>query len=268
MSFDILPPFDRARAAGVPLTVVPSTGSTNADLLAAATDTGDLAVLATLGQTNGRGRLDRTWQAPAGQMLAMSVLVRTPLSDALRGWLPLVAGAAMRTAVQAVLPDARVVVKWPNDVLIGGAADDAPERKVCGILAQVAVDGSIVVGAGVNLTIPGPDLPTPSATSLLVEGAEDDAAGLADAVLTSFWTGLRDAVSALAAGGEAAAEVLTTTRAACATVGRRVRLELPDGALVLADAPGLDADGRLLVRGDDGVVSAVAVGDVTHLRHD
>ncbi|KQO62186.1 biotin--[acetyl-CoA-carboxylase] ligase [Curtobacterium sp. Leaf261] len=264
-----VPPFTRARAAGVPVTAVASTGSTNADMLRATDGPAplpDLAVLATLGQTSGRGRLDRVWQAPAGQMLAMSVLVRTPLPDEVRGWLPLVAGAAMRTAIETVLPDAPVLVKWPNDVLIGGPS--TAERKVCGILAQIAADGSVVVGSGVNLTIAEPDLPTPTATSLLVEGAVGTAADLADAVLTVWWTALRDAVRALAGGGPAAAGVLAATRAACGTIGRRVRLELPDGAVVLADAVGLDTAGRLLVRGDDGVESAIAVGDVTHLRHD
>ncbi|MFS2032342.1 biotin--[acetyl-CoA-carboxylase] ligase, partial [Curtobacterium sp. CT11-45] len=89
------------------------------------------------------------------------VLVRADLDDRDRGWLPLVAGAAMRDAIVAVLhgPE-RVAVKWPNDVQIDG-------RKVCGILCQVAADGSVVVGAGVNLTKPPHPLPTPPAPGIL-----------------------------------------------------------------------------------------------------
>ncbi|MFZ7089096.1 biotin--[acetyl-CoA-carboxylase] ligase [Curtobacterium sp. RRHDQ10] len=253
--------FPRARTAGVPLTVVASTGSTNADMTARPGGTGHLAVLVALAQTAGRGRLDRTWSAPAGQTLAASVLVRAALPPVVRGWLPLVAGTAMRTAVAGVLPDRAVTVKWPNDVLVGG-------RKVCGILAQVATDGAVVVGAGVNLTIPADDLPTPTATSLTVEGAVGSSADLADLVLTAWWSTLRDHVEALARGGRAATGVFDAVRAACGTIGLAVRVELPDGDRYRGTATGLDDDGRLLVRGADDAVSAISVGDVTHLRHD
>uniref|UniRef100_UPI003EE6F705 biotin--[acetyl-CoA-carboxylase] ligase n=1 Tax=Curtobacterium flaccumfaciens TaxID=2035 RepID=UPI003EE6F705 len=86
---------------GATLVVPATTGSTNADLLAAAGDLPHGSVVATLDQTAGRGRLDRSWSAPAGQTLAASLLVRADLEDRSRGWLPLVAGRAMRDAVSA-----------------------------------------------------------------------------------------------------------------------------------------------------------------------
>ncbi len=260
------------RSAGAVLETPARTGSTNADLLAVAVDRPHGSVVATLDQTAGRGRLDRTWSAPAGQTLAASLLVRADLDDRDRGWLPLVAGAAMRDAVSAVLPDGaeagsasrpsepRVVVKWPNDVLVDG-------RKVCGILCQVAPDGSVVVGAGVNCTIPADALPTPTATSLTVAGAAGDAQALADAVLVAFHTAVLEAVAALVTGGPAADVVRSRVRAACGTIGRRVRLELPDGTVEEADATGIDDDGRITIRDRDGAVRGVAVGDLTHLRY-
>jgi len=278
------PELPRSRAAvessGAVLDVRESTGSTNADLLQAASGLPHGSVVATLDQTAGRGRLDRSWTAPTGQTLAASVLVRADLDDRDRGWLPLVAGAAMRDAVRAALepapddvtdmPDAsrasqpdgteRVLVKWPNDVLVDG-------RKVCGILCQVADDGAVVVGAGVNLTIPADALPTPNATSLVAAGATGDAAGLADAVLSGFVTGVREAVVALATGGADADAVRSHVRSVCGTIGARVRLELPDGSVVEADATGIDDDGRITIRDRDGVSRGVAVGDVTHLRY-
>lgn len=303
------PELSRSRAAvessGAVLDVRESTGSTNADLLLAASGLPDGSVVATLDQTAGRGRLDRSWTAPTGQTLAASVLVRADLDDRDRGWLPLVAGAAMRDAVRAALEPApddatdvteasrasphrhglpaagasvrnrrcgpspaepgadgteRVLVKWPNDVLVDG-------RKVCGILCQVADDGAVVVGAGVNLTIPADALPTPNATSLVAAGATGDAAGLADAVLSVFVTGVREAVVALATGGADADAVRSHVRAVCGTIGARVRLELPDGGVVEADATGIDDDGRITIRDRDGVSRGVAVGDVTHLRY-
>jgi len=278
------PALPRSRAAvassGAVLDVRESTGSTNADLLQAASGLPDGSVVATLDQTAGRGRLDRSWTAPTGQTLAASVLVRADLTDRDRGWLPLVAGAAMRDAVRAALEPApddradgadasrashpggteRVLVKWPNDVLVDG-------RKVCGILCQVADDGAVVVGAGVNLTIPADALPTPNATSLLAAGATGDAADLADTVLSGFVAGVREAVVALATGGADADAVRSHVRAVCGTIGARVRLELPDGSVVEADATGIDDDGRITIRDRDGVSRGVAVGDVTHLRY-
>lgn len=270
-----VPPFPLSRtvvaAAGGAFDAPATTGSTNADLLALASERQHASVVVTLDQTAGRGRLDRTWAAPAGETLAASLLVRADLDDRDRGWLPLVAGAAMRDAVAAVVPDGteparasrpdrRVLVKWPNDVLVDG-------RKVCGILCQVAADGSIVVGAGVNLTIPADRLPTATSTSLAVTGATGSAAALADTVLAAFHRSVLEAVSGLVAGGPAADAVRTHVRSVCGTIGQRVRLELPDGAVVEADATGIDDDGRITVRERNGATRGVAVGDVTHLRY-
>jgi BirA family transcriptional regulator, biotin operon repressor / biotin---[acetyl-CoA-carboxylase] ligase len=282
-------------AAGAVLSTPERTGSTNADLLAVAPDRPHGSVLVTLDQTAGRGRLDRTWSAPAGETLAASLLVRADLDDRDRGWLPLIAGAAMRDALAALVPDepaavpggtapvpdgaapatdepaavpggpepsraSRVLVKWPNDVLVDG-------RKVCGILCQGAADGSVVVGAGVNLTIPADRLPTPNATSLAVAGATGSAPELADAVLADFHTAVLEAVVALTTGGAAAEAVRDHVRSACGTIGQRVRLERPDGTVEEADATGIDDDGRITIRDRDGGSRGVAVGDLTHLRY-
>src|SRR5690349_18419715 len=137
--------FARARRAVPRFDIVDETGSTNADLRSHATDADawpHLSVLVTRNQTAGRGRLDRTWVAPAGSALAVSILIRRALDPSMRGWIPLIAGVAMADSVAAQLPDRVVAVKWPNDVLVD-------ERKISGILAEVAGD-AIIVGAGVN----------------------------------------------------------------------------------------------------------------------
>ena len=285
MSTPAPPPFPVARAAvaatGGAFAAPERTGSTNTDLLAAAPTSPHGSVVVTLDQTAGRGRLDRTWTAPVGETLAASLLVRADLDARERGWLPLVAGAAMRDAVAAVVPGAvgpdrasrpaadddasgpsgpLVEVKWPNDVLVDG-------RKVCGILCQVAADGSVVVGAGVNLTVPAERLPTPTSTSLALAGAVGDAAALADAVLSAFHRAVLEAVAALVAGGAAAVAVRSGVRAACGTIGRRVRVELPDGTVEEADATGVDDEGRITIRDRRDGTRSVSVGDVTHLRY-
>src|SRR5690606_15146102 len=106
------------------------------------------------------------------------------------GWIPLLAGLAMTRAVRALLAGGSratadsVVLKWPNDVLIDGA-------KVSGILAELLPDGAgVVVGAGLNLSIPREELPVPTATSLTLAGVLEQA-GLADAALAGYLGELR-----------------------------------------------------------------------------
>src|SRR6187431_853116 len=86
------------------LEILPSAGSTNDELVAAASSLSDFAVVVTDDQTAGRGRLGREWVAPAGKCLAVSVLLRPvlpgrePLALEHFGWLPLLAGVAMARA--------------------------------------------------------------------------------------------------------------------------------------------------------------------------
>jgi membrane protein YdbS with pleckstrin-like domain len=176
------PSFPLSSALVPRLVHVAETGSTNADLLAD-DSAPHLAVLATLSQTAGRGRLGRTWTAPPGRTLAASVLVeRRGLPVEALGWLPLAAGVAMRASVAAVVGAGEVGLKWPNDVQVDGL-------KVCGILAQLRGDSSaVVVGAGVNLALGRDELPTPVSTSLSLHGAEGPTEALADRVLSGWPT--------------------------------------------------------------------------------
>ena len=125
----------RAKALGglwTAVDVVASTGSTNADLLAravAAPDAPEGQVLVAEEQTAGRGRLGRSWTSVPGASLTFSVLLRpAPVQAGRRGWLPLMTGVAVASAVRAVA-GLDAVLKWPNDVLVG-------DRKLAGILAE------------------------------------------------------------------------------------------------------------------------------------
>src|SRR6516164_482086 len=109
---------------------VAETGSSNADLLAAAgAGAAEGTVLVAEAQTAGRGRMGRRWASPPGAGLTFSVLLRPDgVPGALLGWVPLLAGVAAAAAVRAVAA-VEPGLKWPNDVLIGGA-------KLGGILAE------------------------------------------------------------------------------------------------------------------------------------
>ena len=252
-------------AVAARLDVLASTGSTNADLVrAAAADPAawpHLSVIVTDDQRAGRGRLDRSWEAPPGSGLAVSVLVRVPgIPARARGWIPLVAGAAMARAVAAQVADTGhdARVKWPNDVLLDGA-------KLCGILAEV-VPGhpdAVIVGAGVNTRMTAQQLPVPTATSFAIAGLEADE----DRLLADYLTALDEQLRALetAHGDAAAAGVLAEVEALCATLGREVAVSLPGGSTLEGRAQRIDPDGRLVVV--TGLTeTAVAAGDVVHVR--
>lgn len=225
------------------LVVLESAGSTNAELLGRP-DAADFTVLVTLDQTAGRGRLGRSWTAARGSALAISVIVPGPPS----GWTPLLAGLAMVRAVSGFVEGAEL--KWPNDVLVRG-------RKVSGILAEVAPDGRVVIGAGLNLTMSADELPVPTATSLALEGA--DVPDLADRALAAY---LGELFALLRTSPWAVADAVT---AACATVGRVVRAQLPDGSELIGEAVALDEEGRLIVAAS-GQRRALSAADIHHLR--
>ncbi|RXZ72086.1 biotin--[acetyl-CoA-carboxylase] ligase [Agromyces albus] len=297
--------WERSRKAVPRFEFLAEAGSTNDEMRtaaigpdAAAWPTG--AVIVTDNQTRGRGRLGRTWLAPTGKTLAISVLLRPELPGGAPfpadgyGWIPLIAGAAMTEAVQRAVEAGRsmaaagdeagagasappagadesleadgtggvvVELKWPNDVLISGF-------KVCGILSELLPEsGAVVVGAGLNLTLDEHDLPTLTSTSLLlVTGTQPDA----DAVLADYLSGFLSLFRAFAEHGAdaAASGIADRVSSLCGTIGSEVRVELPGGRELLGVAERIDRDGRLVVRDrENGEPQSVAAGDVTHLRY-
>lgn len=238
-----------------------SAGSTNDELRErASADPASwphLSVVATDDQRAGRGRLGRVWQAPAGRTLAASTLVdAAALPASAAGWLPLLAGAALARALTPFV-EATVEVKWPNDVLLDG-------RKVAGILAERLPDGRVVVGTGVNLLLSDEELPVPTATSLALAGARSTGV---DTVLATFLTEFSALLAPLLSLGDAeAAGTAAVVHAHCATLGRTVRLELPDGTVEEGVAVDLAPDGGLVLE-LAGARRSFSAGDVTHLRH-
>lgn len=218
---------------------VSETGSTNADLLLAFADgtARDRSVLATDHQTAGRGRLDRRWDAPAGRNLLVSIVFAPVPAIAAQSTHRV--GLAVVAAVRRLLPDGRVALKWPNDVLL----DD---RKLAGILAQRSpvLDG-VVVGLGLN-----------------VGWAPDGAASLGGIAPPARV--LQSVLEELAALPD---DIGAVYRAELATIGRDVVVELPGDSVPLRGrATDVDDQGRLVVRDMAGRSHVLDVGDVVHVR--
>jgi BirA family biotin operon repressor/biotin-[acetyl-CoA-carboxylase] ligase len=242
--------------------VVPTTTSTNADLVAAArSGAPDRTVLIADQQTAGQGRRSRAWTSPAGTGLYVSVLLRPAGVPHTRlSWLTMLAGVALvRTARWT---GAEAALKWPNDLLLG------PDlRKGAGVLAE-ASDDAVVLGMGLNVLPLPADVPIGPGgllpTSLAEVGATRlDRTDIAIHLLTELskleraW---RDS------GGDPEADgVRDEYIGYCATIGQSVRVELPGGVLN-GTATGIGADGSLLLTAADGNDHSVSAGDVVHLR--
>ena len=244
--------------------VVERTGSTNSDLVGLVTkeiaDEG--AVLVAEEQNAGRGRLDRRWTAPARSGLFFSVVLKpTGVPVERWGWLPLLTGVAVATALSRTA-GVDTALKWPNDLLV---TVDGEERKAGGILAERAGTDAVVVGIGINVTLRAEELPVPGAGSLALAGATTtDRDTVLRAVLRSleeWYRRWRDA-----SGDPAASGLQEAYAAGCATLGRVVRAELPGGRSIVGEAVAVDGDGRIVIATEDGVQEPVGAGDVIHLR--
>ncbi|MEU1266789.1 biotin--[acetyl-CoA-carboxylase] ligase [Streptomyces cellulosae] len=250
--------------------VVQRTGSTNSDLVARAAGgagaggLGEGVVLVAEEQSAARGRLDRKWVAPARSGLFFSVSLRpgdagVPMER--WGWLPLLTGVAVAAGL-ARAGGVDTALKWPNDVLVTVGGE---ERKAGGILAEAAGDGGVVVGVGVNVSLRAGELPVPTAGSLALAGAVSTDR---DPLLRAVLRGLEDWYGRWrAAEGDAGACGLQEAYAAgCATLGRRVRAELPGDRALVGEAVAVDGDGRLVLATEAGVQEPVGAGDIVHLR--
>lgn len=245
------------------LVLVAETGSTNADVRAAAmagTATNGRVLVAER-QLAGRGRRDRSWTSAPGAGLTFSVLVRPDVVPAAQwGWLPLLAGLAVAegAGVAAGVP---LTLKWPNDVL------DAAGGKVAGILVERIDSPSgplAAIGIGLNVSTATADLPVERASSLAIAGATNlDRAQVLGGVLAALRA--RYKAWQAVAGDAAACGLAVAYRAASATLGTDVRVDLPGEAVLLGRAEGLGPDGSLQLRTGDGL-RTVAAGDVTHVR--
>ncbi len=235
------------------------TGSTNDDVeaLALAGAPEGTCVVAEE-QTQGRGRLDRSWVSPAGAGLWTSVLVR-PGEQPVDRWslLSLAAGLAAVDALGAAA-GVRAELKWPNDIVVVAAAcgGDGGLKKLGGVLSH-GVDGdAIVIGVGINVAMFSTDLPVANASSVLLEGGDLDRAALLVALMAALEVRV----------GQWRTEdpqLLDDYRKACATIGRLVNVDMPDGSRVAGLVSGVDDDGHLVV--SDGEISTrVTAGDVVH----
>ena len=229
--------------------------STNAELLrrAAAGEAAGLIVRAG-SQTAGRGRLGRAWQSPAGN-LYFSLMIDVGAAPAVAAQLSLVIGIAVADSINSVLGGAdRAVLKWTNDVLIGG-------KKIAGMLLETAGPGAageglrLIIGVGVNILTFPPDVRL-AATSLRDAGADlDDAGRLMRIIVGQFetWRGIWMA--------HGFAPIRTAWLERAANIGAAITVSRGDNVLA-GRFVGLDAEGALRLEDDKGHPHVIKAGDV------
>ena len=183
------------------------------------------------------------------------------------GWLPLLAGMAMRASL-AEVADVTGRLKWPNDLLVqegtGGRSDHgAPWRKISGVLAEVVPGaGLVVIGAGANIDQVRGELPVETATSLLLCGSTR---ARREDVIVGYLEALADLHQAWSAGGAELEALRAAYRSSCMTIGLDVDVHQPGRRVTHGTATGVDDTGRLVV-GAGASSTAHAAGDVMHVR--
>ena len=219
------------------------------------------AVYLTDYQRSGKGRRNRTWEAPRGTSLLFSLLLQPRWPDAQATWLTMIAGLATVSAIEGVA-SLQTALKWPNDIML---EVDGSWRKAGGILLETQMrSGALqqaIVGVGLNVNIPPGELPeaaAPATSLLAVAGRPYSRAALLVALLAEMerlYEAAERGQSPHAAWNE---RLLARGR----TVQVRSGTETVTGI-----AEGSDRWGRLLVRDSGGKRHAFAAGDVT-LRPD
>jgi BirA family biotin operon repressor/biotin-[acetyl-CoA-carboxylase] ligase len=201
-------------------------------------------------QTHGRGRLSRQWLSPQGGVY-FTLILRPRISPAYAPRINLMASVAVAATIRKLL-GLNAELKWPNDVLIGG-------KKVCGILAEMDAEMDAVnfvnVGIGINVNSSIPQFQK-TATSLKHElGRQVSRKEFLTALLAEI-DGRRVRLMQ--------PELLQEYKEFSATLNKRVRI-ISLAEEVTGQAVDVDDMGALVLRGRNGTLRTVLVGDCIHL---
>ncbi|MFN8491131.1 MAG: biotin--[acetyl-CoA-carboxylase] ligase [Caldilineaceae bacterium] len=215
-------------------------------------------------QTAGRGRLERRWEAPLGEAVLVSMILKQPFPiEPLT--LPLLAGVATADALLQAVPGlaGQVGLKWPNDVLLGNTIHQA--QKVAGILLESTLQGGeiqhVILGIGINVnqtvaTLPPvpPTAPTPTSLRLFTGQILDRTA-----ILIALCQSLGQWLTA------SSQQLTATWRSRLWTLGQAVNVHEAGESNRVFQGRAVDVtpEGSLIVEDDNGVQRIFAAGDVS-----
>jgi BirA family biotin operon repressor/biotin-[acetyl-CoA-carboxylase] ligase len=240
----------KAQSAGYRLVSFDSIGSTNAEGLARAkAGEGGPLWLVTDNQTSGRGRRNRAWISPRGN-LAATVLEVLDVAPPLAATLGFAAGVATAGALRSLFVEAEL--KWPNDVLLRGA-------KLCGIglEAEALGDGAMAVVTGIGINVVAAPQGVPFAAISLNEAGFALSAAQVFARLTDAWAEARGIWDQ----GRGMGELRRRWLALAAGIGGPVTVQV-GGRTVSGTFETIDDSGYLIIATADGKRVPIASGDV------
>ncbi|MEW6584770.1 MAG: biotin--[acetyl-CoA-carboxylase] ligase [Nitrospirota bacterium] len=234
-------------------------GSTNSAAMDLAAKSPEGSVVLADCQERGRGRLGRTWISPPGVNIYMSIILRPLIASEEVTLMTMMSAVACASALRKSA-GLHVLIKWPNDLMVG-------DKKIGGILTEVAVEGKrvthAVVGIGINVNMDSrqfPDDIRETATSVIHEtGTPASRENLTVAVLNEIDRWYR----ILETGGKQT--LLEEWRSMTTTLGKQVVVSVGD-QIFSGLAESTDEKGNLIIRLHSGETKKVSSGDVTVLR--
>lgn len=206
-------------------------------------------------QSNGKGRRGRSWEAPAGCNIYMSLLLRPEIAASAAPMLTLVMAVSVAEAVREVCK-AEALIKWPNDIVLH-------QKKLCGILTEMSAEDScinyVVIGVGVNVNQEHfSEEIAKKATSIKIEkGIFTEREKLIQAIAEKFWQNYETFLETEDLSG-----MIETYNRLLVNTGREVRVMEP-GNEYTAYAVGVNEKGELLVKTDDGEEKKIFAGEVS-----
>lgn len=205
-------------------------------------------------QTQGKGRLGRVWESPAGTGIWMSLVLRPNILPQHASQLTLVAGLSMCETIQEVT-GLEAKIKWPNDIVVNG-------KKVCGILTEMSAEiegiNYIILGIGVNVNMAYFSEELPYASSLALEGKREYSR---KEIIKRFLEKFEDDYYNYKLKPDLAV-IMERYEKSCISLHKKVKL-LMRNEEIIAKATGITKDGGLLVVFEDGTSKEVLSGEVS-----
>ena len=233
-----------------------SLASTNIQAKKIAKESPEGTVVVSEGQTSGKGRLGRSWVSPKGKGIWMSMVLKPKVEARKVASISLVAAAAVSMALKDLGIESGI--KWPNDILVDG-------KKVAGILSEASFQGSlvdyVVLGIGINVNLEEDDFPETlkeKASSLkIIEGQDINKVKLLALVLNHF----EKLYQSFMLEGNLS-KTIKIVRERSVLKDKQVKI-LGTSSEKTARVLGIDGEGRLVVKYEDGSAENLAYGEVS-----
>ena len=198
-------------------------------------------------QTKGRGRQNRSWEAPKNSSIFISIVLK-PNSEKNLGWIPLLVGLALHKALEAETRK-DIKIKWPNDLVLVG---NNQEFKFAGILVE-RTNEYVIAGVGINFDQEKEELPVSNASSLkqILQSSMTK-----ESVIASFLTELSARwLEENNASTWPTPSLVRDYKTNCITLNKKITAQLPGGEVINAEVVDISQTGELVVKTDDGTRS-------------